>query len=539
MVTGKLMKRTSRTARTLRERRDGEVESTQAKVNRQKRELREISRELETARDEYAQLFDAAPIGYLILCRRGVIRRMNPAAARLLGADLDQPRGFVFTDFIEPADARTFTRQLKKCADTGEPQMLHLCLPERNGIRFCVQIHTSAAHPASRDRDYFLTTLTDITAVKEAEEALRVREGLLETMTNLVPIGLLRFDANGGCTYANPRWSKMTGIRAKAALGTGWVRSIHNEDRKRVTDGWIAAVRKRAAFKVEYRIGAAKQERWVLDTGVPEAGTDGKAVGFIRAITDISDQKNAADKISQLNATLEERVRRRTNALVSEMSTRQSLEQVVLEIKDGEQKRLSDQLHEGLGQHLTGLSFLITALHHDLEERGAPEAAAMEKIAELVDRAMTQSAEVVRGLTPVANTAGGLDVALQQLVADANARNSIHWTYKSDAKVNVSDNAVATHLYRIAQEAVENARRYSGARQASIHLFRSAKSIANLIVRDDGDGITSAPPQNGGRGMNIMHYRAKLIGATLSVRPARRRGTEVRVRFSIPAADGS
>src|SRR5690606_29100053 len=142
----------------------------------------------------------------------------------------------------------------------------------------------------------------------------------------------------------------------------------------------------------------------------------------------------------------------------------------------------------------------------------------------LIVEALEQTRELARGLYPVPPEPEGLMTALQNLADRVTRDRKIECNFDADSAVLISDQSIATHLYRIAQEAVNNALKHSGATRIDIRLDRTSEAL-ELSVRDFGQGFTEAPKH--GLGMQTMRHRAHLIGATLTVQNALPNGVQV------------
>jgi signal transduction histidine kinase len=232
--------------------------------------------------------------------------------------------------------------------------------------------------------------------------------------------------------------------------------------------------------------------------------------------------------ISVLGARLQAARRR---AERSEAEARQ-LEQKILDISDAERRRIGQDLHDGLGQHLTGVAFLSKALQQRLAAKSLPEAADATKIAALVNESIGQSRALAKGLAPVGLEDSGLAGALSQLATSTSTVFGIECDSQCDETIDLIDLAVATHLYRIAQEAVNNAVRHGKAKQIAIEL-ESTEHRLRLSIQDNGSGIANGSDR-GGMGLQIMHFRARMIGGSLGVQRGNAGGTIVTCTAPLP-----
>ncbi|HEX8911792.1 MAG TPA: PAS domain S-box protein [Humisphaera sp.] len=224
--------------------------------------------------------------------------------------------------------------------------------------------------------------------------------------------------------------------------------------------------------------------------------------------------------------------RRMFTGMLRDLTDRKRLEREILEIAEREQRRIGQDLHDGLSQQLAGINFLTTALQHKLEQAGRPEASDAARITDLVIEAIRQGRGLARGLFPVEPQPGGLAHALKHLAANVKDAYGIECRFSARGNPEVDDRSVATHLYRIAQESVNNGIRHGRAKRLDVSLV-GARGWVTLRVRDDGVGLkkgtsdSGAPPP--GIGMRTMAHRAHLIGGTLTVAPAKK-GVEVTCR---------
>ena len=218
-------------------------------------------------------------------------------------------------------------------------------------------------------------------------------------------------------------------------------------------------------------------------------------------------------------------------AVATDVTERFRLQREILEISDREQARIGQDIHDGLCQQLIGMAFITNSLEQSLAAQERPEAAAARKVSGLLDEAITESRRVARGLYPIRLTTQGLVPALEDLATTTTERFGIHCHCVLDAAAPRCDIAASTHLYRIAQEAVNNAGKHSGARNISVSLAVSG-SAAILSVQDDGKGLVPSANADSGMGLHIMDYRARLIGGSLQVKTDPT-GTCVSCRFPI------
>jgi signal transduction histidine kinase len=210
--------------------------------------------------------------------------------------------------------------------------------------------------------------------------------------------------------------------------------------------------------------------------------------------------------------------------LESEIARRKGLEGEILEISDREQQRLGQELHDGLCQHLTAVAFMARSVAVRLKNHRVIEVGNIEKIAQLVNDAATDTRNLSRALHRADVDSAGLVAALQDLVDREIWKTPCRLEIKPP--FHIDDDAVASHLYRIAREAVINANKHAQAREIVVALARS-RSGTVLTVTDNGVGLPNTLNSARGLGFHIMKYRARAIGGRLEIECPKKGGTRV------------
>ncbi|MFO8099075.1 MAG: PAS domain S-box protein [Salinibacter sp.] len=202
--------------------------------------------------------------------------------------------------------------------------------------------------------------------------------------------------------------------------------------------------------------------------------------------------------------------------IVRDISERRRLEKEILSISEQERRRIGQDLHDGLGQMLTGIGLLSQNVTRELEAEGHERADDMAEITEHVKEADQYARDLSHGLIPVDVEANGLPEALRRLSKNARRLYDVSCSFREVETARVYDNTTATHLYRIAQEAVNNAVRHGDAEHINLILAAGPEQI-RLQIRDDGSGFEATSVHDAGMGIRIMRYRARIVGGTLDV----------------------
>ncbi len=323
---------------------------------------------------------------------------------------------------------------------------------------------------------------------RQAEDALRKENAFTNALFNASGAVIIVLDTEGRIIRFNPAAEDVTGLTAAETIGRcPWDVFVPRDERaaeRRIFRRLVAGAPPSAH---EGNIFTRKGERRVISWSTTSIGAaDGGVAYVIMSGIDVTETKR--------------------------------LEADVLNVAEEEQSRFGHDLHDGLGQHLTGIEFMSHVLQQRLASRQAPEAAEMEDIARLIREAIAHTRDLARGLSPVLLQSKGLAVALQDLAASTTRHmRGIRCSCQTDAELPAIGNESAIHLYRIAQEAVANAAKHGRASEVLITV-REMENHLVLSIEDNGSGFPeSTGGGTGGMGLRVMHYRAGIIGGTLNI----------------------
>ena len=361
--------------------------------------------------------------------------------------------------------------------------------------------HTCRPRTFSHDDVHFLQAVAHVLATaierREREEALRESEARYRAIVETAVDAIITIDETGRILLFNPAAERLFGYRAEEVIGRNisiLMPSPYREQHDRYIRNYLETGRRRI-------IGRGREV-----TGLRK---DGTTFPMYLAVSEV----RLPD-------------RRLFTGIVRDLSETRRLEQEILRISDEERRSIGQDLHDGLGQMLTGMALISQSLARRLAAQGRPEARELEELTELIRQADRQARTLARGLIPVELEANGLQAALYRLTRQTEALFGIRCRFEAEKDVPVADNMVATHLYRIAQEALNNAVRHGRAQTITVTLAADDEAL-HLWVRDDGVGIPEKLPETSGMGLRIMHYRARLLGGHLEVRRRKEGGTEV------------
>jgi len=280
-------------------------------------------------------------------------------------------------------------------------------------------------------------------------------------------------------------------------------------------------------FEFSLTIAAASVGAWLLSDvagGHPFAGWWDLAMVFAAFVV----FAGLLSKLATLVRELDHCVNERTTELKHEMAERQRLDREIVQVADRERRRLGQDLHDRLGQHLIGTGLIAQALKEKLTKQSVPQATEAERLVQFLEEAVDLTRKLARGFYSPEMDAEGLSEALHQLAGNVTERSSINCAFYGDNSIQIQDSAIANQFYRIAQEAVTNSLKHACAKRIDIRLIADGNDIC-LMVADDGVGF-SENGQSNGIGLRLMRHGAALSGATFDIQRNGKAGTIITCR---------
>ncbi|HEX3800846.1 MAG TPA: PAS domain-containing protein [Verrucomicrobiae bacterium] len=304
----------------------------------------------------------------------------------------------------------------------------------------------------------------------------------------------------GQIVYVSPGYEEIWGRSCDILYQSSraWFDAIHAEDRDRMLEVALS-IKKHCGYDEEYRILRPDGSmRWVRDRGFP-----------------VRNEKGEVYRIA---------------AIAEDITEHRLLEKEVIEINDRERSRLGQDLHDGICQQLVSIAFATDLLRRDLIAKSPGEAVRAAKITALLDSAITQARNLSNALCPVNLAGDGLAIALRGLASNVSHGSGVVCGADCSEAVFIHEYAVATHLYRIAQEAVQNAIKHANPSQILIRLSQEGDNI-HLSVTDNGLGSDEDEARNFGIGLSIIKFRTTMAGGRLQVHRNATGGTLISCSF--------
>jgi signal transduction histidine kinase len=504
-----------------------------AKLRAELKAVRSRESELQRSRDYYQQLFHGAPVAHLVLTGAGRVIDVNLAAARLFARPSGQILNYPLALFIAaPARQALFQHLLRarKERDVVVSQ-LGIVLPDLK----IVPVELVTAPPdagADNGTPTYRAALISLVKRRAAQNALRLSEERLRLALRAAQAGTWTIDLTTGAAEWSEGLTPHLGAPpfGRTATITDLLARFAPRERARARRSIDRIVSGESEnFSGEFPVPSEGKTSWLAMLGcvTPFLHFGQELVGIAM---DITARKEAEQALLKSRATLEQRVKERTAALQTaksqlekEMTDRLALERRIMEVSEQEQRRIGQDLHDGLGQQITGIILHAHLLQRQLSGKGLEEAGRAGDLVTLLNKAQLQARQIARGLQPVEPETNGLMAGLDHFAASASDLYRLDCRFVCPEPVLIGEHVVATHLFRIAQEAVANAFRHGSARKIEIRLDRRAGRI-ELHISDNGRVRRKQSSSRIGLGLQFMRYRAETIGGVLDAHPRRNGG---------------
>lgn len=420
----------------------------------------------------------------------------SPGWQKFFGSPFSEINRLGWREYFLPADHAGALRRRQRIR-TGERTEMEMRLKTADGSIRWVHLANQPIVAMDGTVSRFIGVVHDITDRKAGEEVLRTQALAIEVMHE----GVVLSDSTGIIRMTNPAFERMLRRESRDLVGRH-VDQIPCHP------------------PLDRRIAEAADETASL-SGSP----------LVSELTVHGDDKGATLFVEAAITSLVIGGERFWLTMLQDATARRQLEREVLEVSNREQQRIGSDLHDGLGQELTGIALLLRGLENRAEREAPSLSPAVEEVALLVNDAIFTTRALARGLSPVTFDRGGLAFALEELARRLSATFHINVRCEADHAIERGlDSANALHLYRIAQEAVTNAAQHGRASIVEIAL-RQDGDRRLLRIEDNGSGFSPAMNQTKGLGLRIMHYRAQMMTGSLRIEPARPQGTVVSCWF--------
>jgi PAS domain S-box-containing protein len=349
----------------------------------------------------------------------------------------------------------------------------------------------------------------DDTLRREAERAVRENEERFRLIANAAPVMIWTSGPDKLCTYFNRPWLEFTGRALQEELGNGWAEGVHPYDLEHRLETYTQAFDQREPFQMEYRLRRNDGEyRWIFDHGVPRFNADGSFAGYIGSGIDVTAHKQAEETLSTVSRRL-------------------------IEAHEEERIWIARELHDDFNQRIALLAVNLQALKESLPASEAQTTHHIEEICESVSHLGIDIQALSHRLHSSKLDYLGLAAACASFCRELSERQNIKIDFQSDGIPEALPNEISVCLFRVLQEALQNAIKHSGVRQFEVSL-KCALDEIQLSVHDSGVGFDSEKAIAGhGLGLTSMEERLKLVDGQLTIDSEPQRGTTIQARVPL------
>jgi PAS domain S-box-containing protein len=353
-----------------------------------------------------------------------------------------------------------------------------------------------------------MAVVADVTERKKAEQLLRESEERFRLVANTVPVLIWLAGPDKLCTYFNQPWLEFTGRQLEAELGNGWAEGVYPEDLKACLHTYTQAFDRRERFEMQYRLRRHDGEyRWVSDIGVPRFNPDGSFAGYIGSCIDVTDRKLAEEAMASMGRKL-------------------------IEAHEEERTWVARELHDDINQRIALLTIAMDQWAH-LPGSGADTKDHIQNISQR----LAEIGKDVQALSHRLHSSKleylGIAVATKSFCRELSEQHKAQIDFShSDIPHNLPKE-IALCLFRVLQEALQNAVKHSGVRHFKVELQGTPKEI-QLSVSDAGTGFDWQDAVNRrGLGLISMRERLQFVSGELSITSEPGHGTTICARVPV------
>ena len=333
---------------------------------------------------------------------------------------------------------------------------------------------------------------------KKAEIQLKHRTNELQTIADNIPDQIIRLDSNYKLLFANKATFEGTSLSQKDLSDLE-----HFFRAQKTASLWRT--------KLDNVFNKGSMQEFEYETEHNGTGTPRHYQAIV-----VPEKQHQGDQTTSLQSVV---------GIIRDTTENRQLQKFIVDMNARQQRKIGQDLHDELGQLLTGIGFLVAGLKKDLEECDAPKEE-LTKISDLVEKSIAQTRILAEGLNPVTLELYGLVTSLQRLTLHTEKLYNIPCTFRSNADLDTIKEETAYQIYRIVQEAMTNSVKHGAPSLISVSIHEKKANLV-LEITDDGTGIDWDQLRDGGQGMQIMKYRTRMINGELSIDSQKGKGTTV------------
>ena len=457
----------------------------------------------------FAAIVHSSEDAILSMSLDGIIESWNPGAQRMYGYSEAEAVGHSIM-MIVPLDFQEEETEILRRMNRGEAIEHHETVRlTKEGRRLVVSLSQSPIRDSAGKIVGISKIVRDITEQKHSEQSLRESEERFRRVANSAPVLIWMSGPDKLCTYFNETWLAFTGRSLQQELGNGWAEGVHPDDLAGCWKTYETEFDKRARFQMEYRLRRHDGEyRWIFDQGVPRFNSDGSFAGYIGSCTDITERKVAQEALSGMSRKL-------------------------IEAHEQERAWIARELHDGINQEIALLAVNLDRLKQGLSHLSPANSQRLEDICARISALGSDIQALSHRLHSSKLEYLGLATAASSFCRELSEKDHVQIDFRSGALPEKLPKEIGLCLFRVLQEALQNATKHSGTQRFEVGLTNGSNSI-ELTVRDWGIGFDPVKAmEKPGLGLTSMNERLKLVDGDLFIDSPRDGGTLVRAKVPL------
>ena len=479
----------------------------------QRLQRRKAETELRKSEEKFSKAFQRSPLAFTLASLVDYrFIEVNDTFQRYAGWKRDEVVGRTPLEinlWVDTSQRSTFLEQLRT---EGNVRRMELLFRAKDG-----HLWTGLVSSELIDVDgepCALSLIADITEAKRAELAKRESEDRFRLVANAAPVMIWMSDPDKLCNYFNQRWLEFTGRSSEQELGNGWAQGVHSEDLHRCWKTYAESFDRRESFEMQYRLRRRDGEyRWVLDLGVPRFNSDGSFAGYIGTCVDVTERKLAQEVLADIGRRL-------------------------IEAQEEERAWIARELHDDINQRIALMAVELEQWEqhlYDSEANGGREhiRKVRERLFDLGEDVQSLSHHLHSSKLEIL----GLVAAAGSFCKDFSEKHKIEIDFSHKDVPRNLQKEVSLCLFRVLQEALQNALKYSGVRHFTVNM-RGGTGEIQMEVSDRGVGFVQHDTVNHqGLGLISMRERLQMVKGELSIKSEPGGGTTIRALVPISSAD--
>lgn len=475
---------------------------------------------MKEADEKFLKLFHNNLVGMILTDDQHRVTDINEHLLQLTGLTRENAIGRTGLE-LGLMDESFIQQMWQQMSESKRLSNVELSLKAKNGNNISILFSTERIE--IDNREHWLSTIIDFSKKKEAEDKISNSELRFRTLAKTAPVGIFETDAKGNTTYVNEAWMDYSGLSYEEAMNNEWMNMIHPNDREEQVNNWINKSQKGEASFSEYRIiNKSGQLRWVNGGAIPLVNREGEITGYIGTITDVTNIKQALELLKQSHEALNERTEQ-----LQELSTH------LQQVREDERSKIAREIHDELGQQLTGLKMDISWLKRKMQHEDELVNTKFDDAIKLIAEAVKSIRHIVTELRPSIIDDLGMNAAFEWQIEDFAKRLGIPIEYQNDFDDAVVGPNISIGLFRILQESLTNIARHANAARINISIDR-VEDMIRLIVQDDGVGFDTSVKQAGRTfGLLGIKERTYMLKGICQIQSRPGDGTKISVQIPI------